>query len=97
MKEIIKKSFLAFLKNHGVFIDNGEGTHTIRCMLNEDLCDIYKVAQEQGCEDWINVFIEVRDELLDNKEVLSVMINDNLFLYLLPEDKSNLFDNLFNY
>lgn len=92
MKEIIKKSFITFLKTHGVFVDDGEGTYTIKCMLNENLGNICKVAQEQGCEDWLNVFIEVRDELLDNKEVLSVMINDDIFLYLLPEDKYNLFN-----
>ena len=97
MKEIIKKSFLTFLKTHGVFIDNVNGTDNIRRMLNETLGDIYKVAQEQGCEDWLDTFLEVRDELLDNNELLFVSINDDLFLYLLPEDKYNLFNNLFKY
>lgn len=98
MKDLIKRAFLNFLNEYGVFVDLGEdSTDCIRRMLNKDLVDINKVALEKNCENWLDVFIELRDEMLDNKELLSVQIGDDTFLYLLNGDKGDLFDNLFYY
>lgn len=97
MEKLIKDAFIKYLNNHGVFVDFREGSNDIRCMLEEDLKDIYKLASEKNCEDWLQVFIDVRDEMLDNEELLAVQIGDDVFLYVLPEDKLYLFDSLFRY
>ena len=98
MKDLIKRAFLNFLNEYGVFVDLEEdSSDCIRRMLNKDLVDINKVALEKNCENWLDVFIELRDEMLDNKELLSVQIGDDTFLYLLNGDKGDLFDNLFYY
>ena len=100
MKDLMRKAFENFLYKHGVFVDSDMGSNDIRCMLEEDLQDINQVAYEHNCDDWFGIFIELRDEMLDNEEIISVMITTHygdVFLYLFYKDKSNLFDNLFHY
>lgn len=97
MEKLIKDAFIKYLNNHGVFVDLNEGSNDIRCMLEENLKDIYKLASEKNCEDWLDVFIKIKDEMLDNEELLAVQVGDDVFLYVLPDDKLYLFDNLFRY
>lgn len=100
MKDLMRKAFENFLYKHGVFVDSDMGSDDIRCMLEEDLQDINRVAYEHNCDDWFDIFIELRDEMLDNEEIISVMINTHhgdVFLYLFHRDRLHLFDNLFHY
>ena len=70
MKDLMRKAFENFLYKHGVFVDSDMGSNDIRCMLEEDLQDINQVAYEHNCDDWFGIFIELRDEMLDNEEII---------------------------
>lgn len=83
MKELIKNSFLDFLKRHGVFIDSNEdSSNDIRVMLEEFLGDINKLANIKECSDWLNVFTEIRDELLE-KNVINVIKLKDQYIYII--------------
>ena len=88
MKELIKNSFLDFLKKHGVFIDSNEdSSNDIRVMLEESLGDINKLANIKECSDWLDVFIEVRDELLENNVINVIKLKDQYIYNLKGGDK----------